>query len=171
MSFDTAVAVILEYEGGLSTTSADPGNWTGGKVGVGVNKGTNFGISSASFPTLDIAHLTVDQAKAIYRSNYWLPIAGDSLPDAIALVTFDCAVNQGVRAAKIMLQVALGVAQDGAIGPLTIAAARKVNDVDSVVDRICAARACRYAAGNMSTFGTAWMLRLFDVANKAHKLT
>ena len=39
--------------------------------------------------TLAIASLTLDAAKALYRANNWLPIAGDELPGPIAFTTFD----------------------------------------------------------------------------------
>ncbi len=166
--FDTAFADVVGVEGGYTNDSRDPGNWTGGKVGAGVLRGTKYGISAASFPTLDIASLTLDQAKAIYHPKYWVPIAGDSLPPPVALVLFDCAVNQGLGAASIILQAALGVAQDGAIGPVTVAAAaRYANAPTPQVIEICARRALRYAAGDVATYGLGWFRRLFGASAKA----
>ena len=85
--------------------------------GEGKLRGTKYGISAAAFPTLDIANLTLDTAKAIYRANYWNKIAGDEMPGPIAEAVFDCAVNQGTEAAAEMLQEALGVDADGIIRP------------------------------------------------------
>jgi hypothetical protein len=56
---------------------------------------------------LDIRALTMDEAISIYHRDYWLPISGDDLPPALAIATFDCAVNQGVTKAKRILQLAL----------------------------------------------------------------
>ena len=62
---------ILPHEGEYTTASNDPGNWTGGKVGKGKLNGTKYGIAAASFPKLDIKNLTIAQAEAIYRRDYW----------------------------------------------------------------------------------------------------
>ena len=44
------LAETLAYEGGYSANPKDPGNWTGGKVGVGKLLGTKSGIAAASYP-------------------------------------------------------------------------------------------------------------------------
>ncbi len=167
-SFEAAFAFVIGAEGSFTSDPRDPGNWTGGKINAGALRGTKYGISAAAFPTLDIASLTRDQAQAIYRARYWSPIAGDSLPPPVALVTFDCAVNQGVGTAAVLLQAALGVTQDGAVGPLTIAASvRYANAPAPLVLELCARRALRYAAGDIATYGLGWFRRLFAAAAQA----
>lgn len=79
-SFDTAFAAVVGVEGGYDNSTHDPGNWTGDAVGCGVLRGTKFGISAASFPSLAIADLTLDQAQAIYLAEYWTPLAASLLP-------------------------------------------------------------------------------------------
>lgn len=96
---------VFGHEGGFTDRASDPGNWTGGKVNVGQRKGTKYGISAASYPTLDIARLTLADAAEIYERNYWNPIGGDQLARRIgggmAFVIFDMAINSGVgRALK-----------------------------------------------------------------------
>ena len=168
-AFLDAFARLLPFEGGFSDDPADPGNWTGGAVGVGVLRGTKYGISAASYPTLDIAGLTPGAATALYRAGYWDKIAGDALPGPIAAELFDCAVNQGVGFAARTLQAALHVAVDGVIGPQTVAAAARAgNDPLPVVVEIAARRAVRYAgSGGFSRFGYGWMRRLMDVTVRA----
>lgn len=100
-NFERCMNFVFGWEGGLSMLSTDPGNWTGGAVGSGMLKGTNFGISAASYPSLDIKNLTRDQAKEIYKRNYW-PIAS-KFEWPMSLAVFDLAVNGGVgRAQKIL---------------------------------------------------------------------
>ena len=94
-NLSACLSVTLAYEGGLSTTRSDPGNWTGGKVGVGDLKGTNFGIAASSHPTLDIAHLTKADASAIYDREYWTPADCEALPPGLDLSHFDATVNSG----------------------------------------------------------------------------
>ena len=56
----------LREEGGLSTDPHDDGNWSGGAAGKGVLRGTKNGISAKAHTTLDIRHITIAQAGAIY---------------------------------------------------------------------------------------------------------
>lgn len=162
--FDQVLDVVLGWEGGFSAIRSDPGNWTGGQVGAGELRGTNFGISAASYPDLDIASLTRDLAKAIYRRDYWDPIAGDRLAGPLALMAFDAAVNNGVRRASVWLQQAVGAAPDGRIGPATIAAVLHAS-ADKGAERVCAdylALRIDFMAGlgAWKTFGAGWSRRL-----------
>lgn len=127
MDFDTAFDLLIGHEQGFTDDRADPGNWTGGKVGAGVLKGTKYGIAANTYPDLDIRQLTLAQAKAIYRRDWWDRLKLDQLPAAVRFDLFDAAVNSGrVQAAKL-LQRAAGVADDGKIGPATIAAANAMD--------------------------------------------
>jgi hypothetical protein len=99
--FERCMDFVFRWEGGLSMISNDPGNWTGGAVGVGQLKGTKYGISAASYPTLDIQNLTKAQAMDIYRRNYW-PIA-QKYEWPMCLAVFDLAVNGGKGRAQQVL--------------------------------------------------------------------
>ena len=57
--FDIAVQQLLRAEGGYVNDPNDPG------------KETNFGISKRSYKDLDIKKLTVEDAKAIYKRDWW----------------------------------------------------------------------------------------------------
>ncbi len=110
-NFELAVSKILEREGG-STYTNDPED-PGGE--------TKFGISKAAHPKEDIANLTEDRAKEIYRANYWDPIRGDDVErQDIAEVIFDTAVNMGVYTAIRMTQKAAGTYPDGIMGVKTL---------------------------------------------------
>lgn len=121
-SFDQAFTIVVGHEGGYDATEGDPGNWTGGRVGDGQLRGTKFGISAAAYPTLDIANLALADAQAIYRRDYWDPVAGDRLDPPLALLVFDAAVNNGRGRAARWLQDAVGAVADGMIGDQTLAA-------------------------------------------------
>ena len=58
-SFDLAIPIVLENEGGYVNDPADPGGET------------KYGISKRSYPALDIKNLTVEQATAIYLRDFW----------------------------------------------------------------------------------------------------
>jgi len=155
MGFDSAVELILKQEGGLVEHPYDPGGLT------------NYGISQRSYPSLDIRNLTKDQAKEIYRRDYWDKIKGDLLPEGISTLVFDSAVNQGTLRATQFLQKALGVEADGIIGPRTLAAASRVN-LRAFAVKFGAERALHYASlPTFGIFGRGWMRRLLDVTAEA----
>lgn len=129
-NFNRYIDRVLKSEGDYSADRNDPGNWTGGHVGLGQLKGTNFGISAASYPNIDIKMLTRDEAIAIYRRDFWLPIGGDSLPVAVAFSALDGAVNSGVSKSIMWLQQAAGVADDGKWGPITAGAIKAADPND-----------------------------------------
>jgi lysozyme family protein len=68
--------------------------------------------------------LPVALAKQIYRAAYWDAVQADKLPAPVRYSVFDAAVNSGVSQSVKWLQRALGVSDDGAIGPKTLAAAQ-----------------------------------------------
>ena len=142
MNFDQAFALLIDerHEGGaLSTDRNDRGNWTGGQVGLGVFKGSKFGISAMSYPNEDIANLTPERAKALYARDFWGPAGCDALPDDLRFDVFDMAVNSSPRLALRTLQRAVGEAIDGLLGPRTLQAIQSM-PVARVVSRFNGAR-------------------------------
>lgn len=91
---DRAINRVLKNED--STLSGKVTNDTGGI--------TKFGISSNAHPGLDVANLSLSDAKSIYKNEYWDPIGGDSLPAALQATALDAAINQGVGNAKKWLK-------------------------------------------------------------------
>jgi lysozyme family protein len=122
---------LIGHEGVFSSDPQDPGNWTSGRVGVGILKGTKYGIAANTYGFLDIRNLTLDDARAIYWNDWWLKIGADKLPPAVAYQMWQFAVNAGMGTARRALQYAVRVAQDGQVGPFTLAAveATPVNDI------------------------------------------
>lgn len=148
MTFERAVAFVLKREGGFSDDPRDPGG------------ATKFGISARAYPDVDIANLTIEQATAIYRRDYWDRIKGDLLPAPLALMAFDAAVNQGPRRAIQWLQHAVAANADGVVGPETIAKAIKC-DVEKALLELAARRAYAYGTTkSFETFGLGWSRRL-----------
>lgn len=107
--FDRAMKFVLRWEGGYVNHPSDPGGET------------NFGIAKRSHPDVDIANLTEEGAKEIYKEEYWKKVKGDDLPDAIAVAVMDYAVNSGTSRSAKTLQRVVGAGADGAIGPATLA--------------------------------------------------
>lgn len=147
-----AVQMVLRHEGGYVNDSKDPGGET------------KFGISKRAYPSVDIAALTEDTAKAIYKRDYWDKVKGDQLPDSVATVLFDMAVNMGVDRAIKLLQRALRVKEDGALGPVTIQAAK----ASGVAAKLTTERVLAYTKiANFDTYGRGWVNRSITTALEA----
>jgi len=107
--FNKAVEKTLVNEGGYVNDPDDAGGET------------KYGISKRAYPSVDIKNLTTDEAKAIYKRDYWDKVKGDLIDDnSVAYEIFDTAVNMGVRTASKLAQVALSVHPDGIIGNKTL---------------------------------------------------
>lgn len=128
--FDQAFEELIGHEGGFKKQSSDRMDWTGGQVGKGVLKGTKFGLSAGTYPDLDIENLTVEQAKVIYRRDWWDKFIGDDLDYEVAFQVFDADVNHGAGNGTRMVQRALGVVDDGHIGPITMAAWKRMERLE-----------------------------------------
>lgn len=160
IGFDEVFARLIGHEGGFSDDPKDPGNWTGGRPGVGKLLGTKYGIAANTYPDIDIKALTIEQAKAIYRRDWWDKIHADQLPGAVACQLWDFAVNAGIARAVISLQRAVGVADDGKLGPRTLAAVNAM-PVPDVISRFNAERLDFYTSlSTWPTYGKGWARRV-----------
>lgn len=151
-NFAACLDEVLAHEGGYVNHPSDPGGET------------NMGISKRSYPNENIRGMTRARAAEIYRRDFWNRVRGDDLPPGLDLVAFDPAVNSGVSRGSKWLQGALGVAQDGKIGPATIAKALSPIDGVAVIQRACAAR-MGFLRGlrTWGSFGKGWTRRVVSV--------
>lgn len=157
-NFDRCFELLLKDEGGYVNDPVDPGGET------------NMGISKRSYPNEDIKNLTKNRVRMIYKRDYWSPIKADDLPSGLDYVVFDAAVNSGVKRSSQWLQRALGVPQDGKIGPVTLEAVRKANVV-SLIDTLCDVRLSFLQ--NLSTwyrFKNGWTRRVEGVRSEAKRM-
>ena len=114
--FEYAVHFVLLHEGGYVNDPDDDGGET------------NFGISKRSYPHVDIAHLTVEQAKSIYKNDFWDPQLYKYIEDIhLATKVFDLAVNMGPSWAHQLMKRALksagqNMVEDGILDLMTLTA-------------------------------------------------
>ncbi len=114
--FNYAIEKVLVNEGGLVDDPQDNGGLT------------KYGLSQRAYPDLDICNLTVEQAKKIYKRDYWDKIKGDDIiSNNIAYEIFDTAVNMGVRTASKLAQTAVEAHPDGFIGKNTLEKLNSIN--------------------------------------------
>lgn len=121
MNFDLAFDRLMGHEGGYVNDPNDPGGET------------KWGISKRSYPDLDIAGLTREDARAIYRRDFWERIHADEIYDGVAFQAFDFAVNSGIETSVRALQRAVGAAPDGFWGPKTRAAVAAMSESDVIM--------------------------------------
>jgi len=146
--FEQCFETLIGHEGGYSNDSRDPGGET------------KFGISKRSYPTLDIAALTLADAKQIYKRDFWDRAQCDRLPPGLAFDVFDTAVNSGIGQAIRFLQRAAGVADDGVAGPLTMSAVGRW-DAESLQARFNGMRLdFMTRLSTWDTFGRGWARRI-----------
>lgn len=148
MTFDEAVARVIAHEGGYVNDARDPGGET------------KFGISKRAYPSENIAKLTEERAKEIYKRDYWDRLRLDELPENVRYPLFDVAVNSGLKSAAQFLQRACGVRDDGVIGPATIAAANAI-EPHALAGRLAATRLLFLTSlTTFGTFGRGWTRRV-----------
>lgn len=161
-AFDRCFTILLGNEGGFTKDPKDRGNWTSGKVGEGVLKGTNWGIAALSYPSLDIEHLTQEQAKAIYKRDFWDNIGLDAVDDEIAFQMFDAAVNHGIRKSIKLAQEALQTTVDGVVGGKTRSLILASSDLEFII-RFNSARLRYYTSiSTWNEYGRGWTNRVAD---------
>lgn len=124
-NFDEAITKTLAKEGGSRYTEI--ANDKGGA--------TKYGISQRAYPHIDIRNLTEQQARDIYKRDYWDRVCGDRIQSqAVAENLFDTAVNMGPVTAAKLAQSTLneilidGLIVDGVIGSCTIDALSRCED-------------------------------------------
>ncbi len=110
---------VLQNEGGWTI---DDGGWT--MYGIVVDDVAAFrNVSPESITEQDMRNLSLAEATAIYKQQYWDKLNLDQIKNQnVATCIFDTGVNRGISVgAKYAQKVAL-VSIDGVIGQKTIAA-------------------------------------------------
>ena len=114
--FESAMKYISAIEGGanFNVVKGKPvlkeksKNDTGGPTKYGITWGTLCrAYSQGIVAHADITQLTQEEARLIYKANYWTASKADRMKWGLCLVHFDTAVNSGVSGAGKLLQATL----------------------------------------------------------------
>lgn len=152
MNFDQAFERLIGHEGGYVNHPDDPG----GETMYGITKR----VAIANGYTGSMSNLTLSTAKDIARREYWLPCKAEVFGGAIGFQLFDIAYNHGVSVSAKLLQRAVGVKDDGVVGPATIAATNKMDEI-TVICMLNAKRIRFYTSlSTWATFGRGWANRV-----------
>ena len=124
---DDITAEIIRREGGYVNDPDDPGG------------ATNHGVTIHTLRRLrgtatvaDVKALTVAEAKDIYKRHYFYGPKIDQLPAPLQASVYDMQVNAGANAVKILQRLLAEfdnpLTVDGALGPRTLKAVKRVHD-------------------------------------------
>ncbi|NOD35289.1 MULTISPECIES: glycoside hydrolase family 108 protein [unclassified Ruegeria] len=164
-NFPRCVDIILSKEGGYVDDPDDPG----GATNMGITFDTLKSWRKAPITKKDVKDLSVEEAKQIYRANYWNALSCDDLPAGVDLVAFDFGVNAGTSRSGKLLQRIVGVAQDGQVGPITLAAVKAV-DPAHIIRRFSELRLNYYQSlPHFPKFGKGWTNRTNSIEADALK--
>ena len=158
--FFLTFARSIGNEGGFQNDPKDRGNWTGGKVGSGELKGTKYGISAMAYPALDIKNLTMDQVQQIYYVQWWIPLKMAQMPNGLPYQLFDAAINHGMIPTNKMLQRAIGVKDDGEIGPITIKTVGSLDHNDTLFGFLSERLTFMTNISTWDVYGRGWARRI-----------
>jgi lysozyme family protein len=121
---------IVAREGGYVNDLDDPGGAT--KYGVTIHTMRRLGLDldgDASITAEDVRRLSRDKAVEIFLQHYFHGPGIGLLPEPLHETVFDMYVNAGANAVKILQRLlndmGEALAVDGALGPLTAAAAHR----------------------------------------------
>ena len=123
----------------LHDTPGDSGGWTAWGVTWATYQANAAPLGlDPSFAAFQA--LTQDQAGQIAKPAFWDGILADRMPPAAAVVWMD--FHWGSGGGSACLQRLLGVSDDGAVGPVTLAALQAAFDADpaGLLARMTAAR-------------------------------
>ena len=113
-NFPASLKLVLQSEGGNDDDPADHGGRTSRGI---IQREYDAWRQGRSLPTRDVWTATDDEIASIYHDEYWAPFC-DDMPTGVDYLYFDMAVNAGPHRAAVMLQRALGLTDDGRIGPV-----------------------------------------------------
>jgi hypothetical protein len=148
-------AHVLKAEGGYANNPLDPGGET------------NYGISRAAYPNLNIRSLTPDDAKSIFKVDYFDKVNGDLLllvNPGVAAHVADMAFNAGPQTAINLLYDSVGLPRQDRI---TNELVDRISSSEEAIANYTKARLSYYASlYTAPTFMKGWVNRVSNL-NKA----
>ena len=161
---------VIKSEAGFQSDPHDSGNHLpDGRAGC-----TMLGCTQANWEAYvghqvtwdDMKALKPDDVKPLYKRDYWDAVKGDELPGGVDYAAFDFAINAGPGASRKMIQRALGVTADGAIGPATMTAIKATNG-KVFLDKFSQAKRDFYIGLHNPTYEKGWLARVDTVKDIA----
>lgn len=158
--FLACLPYTLTEEGGNSNDPHDPG----GRTHKGIIQREYDKYRQGKGLSLQSDYLMSDaEIQEIYWTSYWLPHC-PSLKPGLDLSFFDNCVNEGPRAAIVLLQRTLIISADGLWGDRTTEALSKVTDLRKAIITYSNWRERYYRSlHTFRFFGNGWLRRVSDI--------
>ena len=154
-NFDECLKMLLHHEGGFSNHARDPG----GITNFGVTKRVWEDWKGTEVSEQDMRDLTPEDVAPLYKKRYWDKCKCSDLDSGLDWAVFDWAVNSGTGRAAKAVQKICGAAQDGAIGPKTLALVNG-QDTQYMIEEFGKIRQNFYEnLSTFKTFGKGWTRR------------
>jgi lysozyme family protein len=159
--FEDCMQTVFRWEGGFVDNPYD----NGGPTNMGITHAVLARWRGVAGVTpAEVKALTRQEATEIFRSRYWAPIKGDTLPQPLDLVVLDGAVNHGPASSVKMLQRALGLEPSGTMDAATQTALGAAPDTIKICWAVADARRALYQGHeDAAHFIKGWTNRLNDV--------
>ena len=165
-NFQTSLLLVLKSEGNFINHPRDPG----GMTNLGVTRNVWREWVNRDVDEAEMRSLTPELVTPLYKARYWDSCKCDDLPRGVDYAVFDSAVNMGPGRAAKLLQAALGVTADGAIGRATIAAATAADPVELLEAFSLGKEAFYQSLPTFATFGKGWLNRVAHVQDAAEQM-
>lgn len=165
-TYNEAMDKVLADEGGYTNDKADPGgptNW-----GITIHDARMYWKPNAT--ATDVRKMPKSVAMDIYAKHYAAPVHYDDLPPGTDYAVLDYGINSGVSRSAKVLQRLVGATADGVIGPQTIAATLKKDQVQLIKDIYAERLRFLKSLRTWPTFGKGWGRRVKEGQALALKL-
>ena len=155
-NFFKSLEIVLKHEGGFVDHPEDPG----GATNKGITHKTYSDFLGRPLEDVnELKNIPDEHVQKIYKDGYWDRVKADQLSSGVDFCIFDWAVNSGPGRAAKALQKAVMVTQDGAIGPMTLAAVEEELP-EEIIEKITKEREEFYRSlRTFDTFGKGWLRR------------
>lgn len=165
MNWKPSLAAVLASEGGNDDDPHDHG----GRTSRGITQREyDAWRKERNEPTLDVWQAPQSDIEEIYHEEYWEPYC-DQMAVGLDYCLFNTRVLAGPHVGAVLLQRALGVADDGRIGPITrMAASRAVPS--EAVNRFAQVSRAFYISLHQPRFTRGWLNRVEFVRNTALRM-
>jgi len=165
-NFETSLDFLLKVEGGFVNNPADPG----GITNLGVTAKSWASYKGRNTTEKEMRNLTKDDVAPFYKKKFWDACKCDDLPSGIDYLVFDFAVNAGPGRSIKTLQKAVGVPEDGSIGPVTLQTI-DITDKNDLIAWFSEAKKHFYESlPTFSTFGKGWLNRIDEARGNASSM-
>lgn len=133
---------LASWEGGFVKLPGDPGGYTNKGITLATWKSMGYDKDGdGDIDVNDLRAITNEDMETILKEKFWDKWKADNITSqSIANLLVDWLYNSGAYGIKIPQRV-LGVAQDGKVGPKTLAAINNTKDKKALFEKLKEARA------------------------------